>query len=48
MTKIYHEHVAEVMQRALALFRKYNAGETVSSICGDGGVKLSRPEFYLV
>ena len=37
MVKIYHEHVARVMQRALAVFRRYNAGETVSSICGSRG-----------
>lgn len=48
MVKIYHEHVARVMQSALAVFRRYNAGETVSSICGSRGVKLSRAEFYLV
>ena len=48
MVKIYHEHVARVRQRALAAFRRYNAGETVSSICGSRGVKLSRAEFYLV
>ena len=34
MVKIYHEHVARVMQSALAVFRRYNARETVSSICG--------------
>ena len=32
MVKIYHEHVARVMQSALAVFRRYNAGETVSSV----------------
>ena len=48
MAKIYHEHVARVMQSALALFRRYNAGETVSSICGSRGMKLCRAEFYLV
>lgn len=48
MVKIYHEHVAKVMQRALAVFRRYNAGETVSYICGSRGVMLSRAEFYLV
>lgn len=47
MAKIYHDHVARVMQCALTLFRKYNAGETVSSIC-DNGMKCSRAEFYLV
>lgn len=48
MVKIYHEHVARVMQGALTLFRKYNAGETVLSICDDSGVNCSRAEFYLV
>ena len=48
MVKIYHEHIAKVMQSALAVFRRYNARETVSSICGSRGVKLSRAEFYLV
>ena len=48
MAKIYHDHVARVMQSALTLFRKYNAGETVSSICDDSGVNCSRAEFYLV
>ena len=48
MIKIYHGHIAKVMQSALALFRRNNAGETVSSICGSRGVKLSRAEFYLV
>ena len=48
MVKIYHEHVAKVMQSALAVFRRYNAGETVSSICCSRGVMLSRAEFYLV
>ena len=48
MVKIYHGHIAKVMQSALALFRRYNAGETVSSICGSRGVMLSRAEFYLV
>ena len=47
MAKIYHDHVARVMQCALTLFRQYNAGETVSSIC-DNGIKYSRAEFYLV
>ena len=48
MTKIYHEHVARVMQSALTLFRRYNAGETVSSVCDDSGVNYSRAEFYFV
>ena len=48
MAKSYHDHVARVMQSALTLFRKYNAGETVSSICDDSGVNCSRAEFYLV
>ena len=48
MVKIYHEHVARVMQRALNVFRRYNARETVSSICSSRGVMLSRAEFYLV
>ena len=48
MVKIYHEHVAKVMQRALNVFRRNNAGETVSSICGSREAKLSRAEFYLV
>ena len=48
MVKIYHEHVARVMQSALNVFRRNNAGETVSSICGRRGVMLSRAEFYLV
>ena len=47
MAKIYHDHVARVMQSALTLFRQYNAGETVSSIC-DNGMKCCRAEFYLV
>lgn len=48
MVKIYHEHVAKVMQSALNAFRRNNAGETVSSICCSRGVMLSRAEFYLV
>ena len=48
MAKIYHEHVARVMQSALTLFRRYNAGETVSSVCDDSGVNYSRAEFYFV
>ena len=47
MAKIYHDHVARVMQFALTLFRQYNAGETVSSIC-DNGINCSRAEFYLL
>ena len=30
MAKIYHEHVARVMQGALTIFRRYNGGETVT------------------
>ena len=48
MVEIYHGHIAKVMQSTLAVFRRYNAGETVSSICGSRGVMLSRAEFYLV
>lgn len=48
MRKIYHPHVAKVMQRALNVFRRNNAGETVSSICGSKGVELSRANFYFV
>ena len=48
MAKIYHDHVARVMQSALTLCRKYNAGETVSASCDDSGVNCSRAEFYLV
>ena len=48
MAKIYHEHVARVMQSALTLFRRYNSRETVSSICDDSGVNCSRAEFYFV
>lgn len=48
MAKIYHEHVARVMQDALTLFRRYNGGETVETICASRGVAMSRSIFYLV
>ena len=48
MAKIYHEHVARVMQDALSLFRRYNGGETVETICVSRGVTMSRSKFYLV
>ena len=48
MAKIYHEHVARVMQEALSLFRRYNGGETVETICASRGMAMSRSKFYLV
>ena len=48
MRKIFHKHLASVMQDALAVFRRNNARVTVSTICKSEGVTISHSQFYSV
>ena len=46
MRKIFHKHLASVMQDALAVFRLNNARVTVSTICKSIGFNISHSQFY--